>query len=384
MTDQEPLTAAPAARSILHALHEQAGAEFQPYGPTQVVSTFGQPEAEYAAIRKGAALIDSAQRGVLELAGKDRHAFLNNLLTNQVWDKQTKTGLSPGQGLYAFFLNTKGRIVADMNVLERGDRTLLEMDGRLLAEVAAAFDKFLFAEQVRISNLAEKACVLQLHGPQSAALVDPALAALLQLGSTELMLFGVNVTAFRDDSAGVPGYGLIVPADAAAQVWTQLLALGETGDRLRLKLRPAGWAAYNATRIEAGRAIFGIDYDPTVLPAETGQFDRAVSITKGCYLGQEIVARMHARQQLARQIVGIRMIGDALPIAGAQITDEPGTIVGIVTSSTVSPVLSNAAICLAMVKKPFIALGTKLRIPAEGEIREGVVSQLPFWKTSAE
>jgi folate-binding protein YgfZ len=190
----------------------------------------------------------------------------------------------------------------------------------------------------------------------------------------------VKATVFRDDAAGVPGYGLIVPADQSTQIWTQLLALGETGDRQRLRLRPAGWAAFNATRIEAGRPIFGIDYDPTVLPAETGQFDRAVSVTKGCYLGQEIVARMHARQQLARQIVGIRMTGEALPIAGAQITDDAGTIVGLVTSSTVSPVLSNAALCLAMVKKPFIAIGTKLKIPAEGAMREGTVSELPFWK----
>jgi folate-binding protein YgfZ len=380
MTDPHPITAAPVTTSILHALHEQAGAEFQAYGPGQVVSTFGQPQAEYAAIRKGAALIDAAQRGILELAGKDRHAFLNNLLTNQIWDKQTKTGLSPGQGVYAFFLNTKGRIVADMNVLERGDRTLLEMDSRLLAEVAAAFGKFLFAEQVRINNLGEKVCVLQLHGPQVATLIGESLAGLPPLGSTEMPIMGATVTVFRDDSAGTPGFGLVVPVEHVAHVWSELVAMGQKGDRMRLSLRPAGWAAYNATRIEAGRPIFGIDYDSTVLPAETGQFDRAVSITKGCYLGQEIVARMHARQQLARQIVGIRMTGDALPIAGAQVTDESGTIVGLVTSSTVSPVLSNAALCLAMVKKPFIAIGTKLHIPAEGEIREGTVTELPFWK----
>jgi folate-binding protein YgfZ len=380
MTVPQPSSGSSTVPPVLHALHERAGVEFQAYGPIQIVSTFGQPQAEYAAIRKGAALIDAAHRGVLELAGKDRHAFLNNLLTNQIWDKQTKTGLAAGQGVYAFFLNTKGRILADMNVLERGDRTLLEMDGRLLAEVASAFDKYLFGEQVKISNLAGKVFVLQLHGPQAAPLIGASLADLPPLGSAEAPLMGAMVTVFRDDSAGVPGFGLIIPAEQAEHMWSELVALGQQGDRMRLSLRPAGWAAYNATRIEAGRALFGIDYDSTVLPAETGQFDRAVSVTKGCYLGQEIVARMHARQQLARQIVGIRMTGDALPIAGAQITDDTGTIVGLVTSSTVSPVLSNAALCLAMVKKPFITPGTKLRIPAEGEVREGTVSELPFWK----
>src|SRR5215213_7293564 len=111
----------------LRALHEQAGAEFQPYATLEVVSTYGEPQAEYSAIHKACGLLDLPQRGVLELTGKDRLAFLNNLLTNQTWDKASKSGLSAGQGVYAYYLNSKGRIVADMNVLEVGDgRTLLE------------------------------------------------------------------------------------------------------------------------------------------------------------------------------------------------------------------------------------------------------------------
>ena len=124
--------------------------------------------------------------------------------------------------------------------------------------------------------------------------------------------------------------------------------------------------------------MFGIDFDESVLPAETGQLSRAVSLTKGCYLGQEIVARMHARGQLARQIVGLKMDGDALPIAGAKIFDEGDNEVGGITSSTLSPVLSNRAICLGLVKKPFFNVGTRLRIPAEGGIHPASVVELPF------
>src|SRR4051794_28352175 len=117
----------------LHAIHEQAGAEFQPYAQVEIVTTFGEPQAEYAAIRKACALLDLPQRGVLELTGKDRLSFLNNLLTNKTWDKATKSGLTAGQGVYAYYLNAKGRIVADMNVLEvPGDRTLLETDARMV------------------------------------------------------------------------------------------------------------------------------------------------------------------------------------------------------------------------------------------------------------
>src|SRR3954469_18694905 len=108
-----PAAPAPPLPNPLYALHEQAGAEFQAYADLQIVSTFGEPQAEYAAIRKAAALVDQPQRGVLELTGRDRLEFLNNLLTNQTWDKSAKQGLAAGRGVYAFFLNLKGRITAD-------------------------------------------------------------------------------------------------------------------------------------------------------------------------------------------------------------------------------------------------------------------------------
>jgi folate-binding protein YgfZ len=127
--------------------------------------------------------------------------------------------------------------------------------------------------------------------------------------------------------------------------------------------------------------LFGIDFDDSVLPAETGQLQRAVSFTKGCYLGQEIVARMRSRGQVSRQIVGFKMDGQALPIAGAPIVDENRNPIGAVTSSTMSPVLSNSAIGLAMVKTPFGQVGSQLQIAAEGAYCRGVVVELPFWKT---
>src|SRR5688572_32269802 len=133
----------------LRDTHEQADAEFQPYADLEIVSTFGEPQAEYSAIRKGCGMVDTPQRGVLELTGKDRLPFLNNLLTNQTWDKASKAGLAPGTGVYAYYLNAKGRIVADMNVLELGDRTLLEMDGRMVGPVRGMFDKYLFVEPVK-------------------------------------------------------------------------------------------------------------------------------------------------------------------------------------------------------------------------------------------
>src|SRR6476620_5278584 len=93
----------------LRDVHRQAEAEFQDWAEVEIVQTFGEPQAEYAAIRKSCGLIDLPQRGILELTGKDRLSFLNNLLTNQTWDKSKKKGLSEGRGIYAFLLNLKGR-----------------------------------------------------------------------------------------------------------------------------------------------------------------------------------------------------------------------------------------------------------------------------------
>jgi len=367
----------------LRELHEQAGAEFQNYGQVPIVSTFGQPQAEYAAIHKGCGLMDLPQRGLIRLVGADRLSFLNNLLTNQTWDKAAKSGLSAGQGVYGFFLNDKGRIETDVNVLDRGESTLLEMETRKVEPMAAMLEKYLFAEKVKIASQIGNQHQLALHGPLAAVILKESTGCevdqLPHLGSMESKLFDQEVTIYRDDRAGVPGFYLIVAISAASTVWDQLIERFGQADTLgKRRLRPVGWAAFNAARIEAGRPMYGIDFDDSVLPAETGLMAKAVSLTKGCYLGQEIVARMHARGQFSRQLVGLRMDDDDLPIEGAPIHDEQANIIGGITSSTVSPVLSNAAIAMGYVKRPFVGEGTAVRVAAEGGIRPAKVVGLPF------
>jgi folate-binding protein YgfZ len=374
----------------LHDLHEQAEAEFQAYADTQIVSTFGEPQAEYAAIRKSAALMDLPQRGTLELTGKDRLSFLNNLITNQTYDKPTKTGMLAGSGVYAFLLNAKsGRIVTDLNVIELGDRTLLEMDARLLSSVKEALEKYRFAEQVKIAE-GRGWHEIALHGPQAWDILAATLASpLVRIGDSGVAaavteFFGASVVVWRDDPAGVPGYHLLIPVEQIRVVWMNLVQLGKPAEELgKRKLRPIGWAAFNAARIEAGRPMFGIDFDDTILPAETDQMNRAVSFTKGCYPGQEIVARMHARQAVAKQIAGLKFANDALPIAGAIVTDDKDNVVGGITSSTISPMLSNTAIAIALLKRPNFSVGTVLNVPAEGTMRKAVVTELPFLKPAA-
>jgi folate-binding protein YgfZ len=239
-----------------------------------------------------------------------------------------------------------------------------------------------------------------------------------QLAPSRLTLLDdVDTIAYRDDVCGVPGIHLLIPHDAAPKVWQSLVdRFGFATELGKRMLRPIGWAAFNTTRIEAGRPLLDIDIPAAtpdrpgaklraeelqeaseesgpaagggrsaaspapagILPAETGPLAaRAVAYTK-CYVGQEIVARMHARGQVAKQLVGLRVDDDALPVAGTNVFDANDNAVGAVTSSTPSPVLSGASIALAYVKRPLFAEGTKLRVPAEGKVRTATVVKLPF------
>jgi folate-binding protein YgfZ len=388
--------------------------EWTAWGEAPIVNTFGHPQAEYAAIRKGTGLMDLPQRGVIELAGPDRASFLNNLLTNALLDPVAKQPIPAGHGCYAFFLNLKGRIVADLRVLEvGGDRTLLECD-RLAADMLVkAFDLYLFGEKVKLRDRSSELHELALHGLEALSMLDaavdapfaldpapPGFPATFDVPSANVTIGGAPVVAWREDLCGVPGVHLLVDVEEARRVWDDLVGrFGQAeNDREpgRRRLRRVGWAMFNACRIEAGMPLLGVDFAAAppsrpgqkaeqvpetrggTLPAETGPlFARAVSLSGGCYLGQEVVARMHARSALARQVVGIRMDEDALPAAGVEV-EVDGQPAGLVTSSTLSPVLSNACIALAMIKRPHFAPGTRVTVPAEGRRASGTIVELPF------
>jgi folate-binding protein YgfZ len=346
-------------------LHRQSEAELQRYGDIEIVSTFGEPQAEYAAIRKSCGMMDLPQRGLIEVTGRDRLTFLNSLLTSELVNRETKQPIPAGESRYAFLLDAKtGKIKTDLMVINLDQRVLLDVELRLLEATLAHFERFVFSEQVTFRSLAAELHQIALIGPGSGQVAA-----------------GGELIRWVDDSCGVVGSRLAISLPALRQTWMNLLTtVGQSQVEGKRALRPVGWAAFNTCRIEAGRPLFGIDFDDTNLPAETGQLDRAVSFTKGCYPGQEIVARMHARQQVSKRVVGFRMIEPQLPIAGAPVQDDQGNTVGGVTSSTISPVLSNAAIGLALVKRSHMAVGSRLTIPAEGKLSGATVVELPFVK----
>ena len=373
----------------LQAMHEQAEATFLPYGSDlQLVESYGEVEAEYASIRKAAALMDAPHRSVIILTGKDRLSFLHNKLTNDI------NRLTPGKGCYAYLLNLKGRIVMDMNILHTEEATLMELDRRLAGDFLQIMEKYIFSEEVRLLDGAQQLGRLTVLGPKAELLLKKVMDAGVEtlaepFRHAKRMIGKATVTVFRNDLAGETQFELIVPRDQMVTLWQILHEAGghEGGggnDPNAVSLRAIGWSAFNTARIEAGTPLYGIDITDHHLPMETAHwYTRAVCVSKGCYIGQEIVARMHAHNAVARMLVGLRAQGERLAVAGTDIFDQ-GQQVGMVTSSCMSPMLGYVPVALGYVKKVYATPREKpVEVLAEGLRVKADVVALPLWEKKA-
>ena len=360
-----------------------ATVEYIPYGQaSQIISNFGDVEREYAAIRRGAGLLDSAHRGTLMLTGSlaDRRDFLNRMLTQQLKD------LALGDARQAFWLNRAGRIQADLFVIELGDKMLVDVDIHQAASAVATLQEFLVAEDIAIQDVSEHYHHIAIHGPDA----DRVIARQLQLDGFTLdvghgkayLVDSVEVVVARRDQTGGPGLELIVPVDKVEWLWQRLLASTDSADVRRV--RPIGWHAYNIARIEAGTPLFNIDFGPTNLPHETAILSQRVSFTKGCYLGQEIVARMENLGRPKQTLFGLRIESDSLPVDGSAVYERqtdgaPGEQIGLVTSSTLSPMLGAMPVAFAMLKTAKAGLGNTVLVDAEGQRVDARITALQFW-----
>jgi folate-binding protein YgfZ len=358
----------------------------------EIVATYGLLELEYAAFRRGAAVLDRAHRGTIVVEGADRIDFLNRMVT------QDLKGMQPGEARAAWWLNRKGRIEADLLLCEvpagaAGEPAcmLVDCDVHDVARTVETLSAFLFAEDVRLRDARAEWARLAVHGPAAVEVLahagaDPvALEPLVRDGTVvRAEVGGVACVLVRRDECGCPGVDLFVPPAAAGTVWDSIVSQHDVQDGGKRRARPAGWHAFNIARIEAGTPLFHVDYGPDNLPHETGVIATRTSFRKGCYLGQEVVARMESLGKPKQRLVGVRFGGEALPVAGAPVFERladgaPGNPVGSITSSTLSPMLGAACVGFAMVRTAHAEPGTVLPVPADGERAEATV--LPALRT---
>ena len=340
-----------------------------------VPASYGSVEVEYAALRRGCALLDGCARGIIRVRGKDRLDVLQRMLT------QDLRGLESGAVRRSFWLNRKGRIDADLSVVAFDDHWLLECDALDAPGAATSLSSFIFNEDIELVHDATLR-VLSLAGPSTfealtAVGADTGVLAPSDAHSCMVHVAGIPCHAWRLDWFGVPTVHLACAAERAAELWKALLAQVDLAHGRR-RVRPCGWYAQNIARIEAGEPWCHVDFGRESLPHESGVLRERVSFTKGCYLGQEIVARMESLGKPKQVVAALRIVGDALPSAGEQVfslTEGGGLAeqVGAVTSSTLSPMLGAVSIALATVRTAHAAPGTILAVNAEGMTARAVV-----------
>jgi folate-binding protein YgfZ len=330
----------------------------------------------YRAARETAAVFDRSWRGKIAVAGGDRRTYLQAMLTNDV------LALAPGSGCYAAYLTPQGRMIADMSVLELGDLVLLDLDPAATAAVLERLDKFIFSEDVKLGDLSEAFGKLTVAGPQSARVVADVTSSPGQsgLGEGELATW----TEFRNVRAGFRGQMALVAAswdtgEAGFDLYVERPLVPELAAALAAAgAASAGSADLEVLRVEAGRLAFGSDMDGDTMVLEAGIEDRAISFTKGCYPGQEVVIRILHRGQgrIPRRIVGLRIAGDAVPNRGDLVRGGDRDA-GRVTSAVRSPRVGGP-IALAMAHRDFLAPGTELAIQHGDQALPATVVSLPF------
>ena len=253
----------------------------------------------YRAARETAAVFDRSWRGKIAVAGGDRRTYLHAMLTNDV------LALVPGSGCYAAYLTPQGRIIADMSVLELGDLVLLDLDPAVTTTVLQKLDQFIFSEDVKLGDLSEAFGKLTVVGPQSARVVAGVISGQDQPGLDEGELLAW--TEFRNVRASCLGQTALVAAswdtgEAGLDLYVERPLVPELAAALAAAgAVSAGSADWDTLRVEAGRPAFGCDMDGDTMVLDAGIEDRAISFTKGCYPGQEVVIRMQASQPGSRR-----------------------------------------------------------------------------------
>ncbi|HMD53732.1 MAG TPA: glycine cleavage T C-terminal barrel domain-containing protein, partial [Phycisphaerae bacterium] len=243
-------------------------------------------------------------------------------------------------------------------------------------------------DDVRIVDRADDLALLTLIGPGSASLLQTITGQPLEalnepLKNTNVEIQGAGALIFRNDLCGQTQFELVVPMDRLVDIWEAIIQTANSEnqeERHSKKLYPIGWSAFNIARIESGTPILGIDITDQNLPMETAHwYSRAVHVSKGCYLGQEVVARMHAHNSVAKMLVGLKITGDAPPLSGADLRDDAGQV-GLVTSSCTSPMLGNTPIAMGYLKRAYAQTDRQVDVyTVQGQVKATVVA-LPFWK----
>ena len=329
---------------------------------------YGDAMAEYRAVRSAAGLADFTHRGLLQFTGPDRLTFLQGMVSNDL------RVLNPFDGAYAALLTQQGKVVADVRVLCAMNSLYLDFWENLKEKILAHLNRYLIADEVEIADRSGEYATLSVQGPQSQPLLRRMGGPNLELPvrpqqHAMVDIDGAAVCIVNDSHMGEAGYDLITPVGALENVARKLTLGG--------KECAAAWIgerAQTVLRVEAGIPRYGVDFTEDNLLLEVG-LDDAVSFTKGCYLGQEVVERIRSRGHVNKKLTGLLIDGET-PVQPGDVIEAAGKHAGMITSSVFSPELKRP-IALGYLTKELWTPGSAVSIKAEVS-RAATVTSLPF------
>ncbi|MGH7939639.1 MAG: YgfZ/GcvT domain-containing protein [Limisphaerales bacterium] len=358
---------------LLHEFHHALGARFSELNGHELVADYGDAAAEYQAVHESVAISDFSFRGRICLIGADRVRFLHGQATNDIKKLQT------GEGCYTALTTAKGKMEADLNVYNLANEILLDFEPGLADRISQRLEKFIVADDVQIVNAAPDYGLLTVQGPKA---MDVARAVGLVQNTpareysiekvADATLGEIYIAALRRFTGR--GLDIFIPNPSLAAVADKLLAAARSAGG-----RACGWTSLETARIEAGVPRFGADMDQTNLPMEC-LGERGVSFDKGCYIGQEVLNRIHAMGHVTKELRGLRLADDlqTLPDRGARLFHNRKEC-GYSTSAVKSPTL-NANIALGYVRREANQIGAQLTLQTPKGDSAVTITELPFLK----
>lgn len=351
----------------LEARHEALGARLTEIAGRRLPRNYGDPAAEYHAVRKAAGVVDRGDRAFVRVTGRDPVRMVHGLVSNDV------AGAPEGQGVYAAILTPKGKMVGDVRVFRLAENELLlDLDRRAREGVLAHLKKYVPPLFARFEDVTDTVGALGVHGPRARGVVTAALGAEIPEGMAEDAFVAVrfhdaDVIVVRTEATGGDGYDVIAPREALGPAWDAIVAAGA---------RPFGHATLEVLRIETGRPRWGAELDETVIPIEAGLQYRAISQTKGCYTGQEVIIRILHRGHVNWHLRGVKLGDSPAPAPGLELYRDGGEkAVGRITSACHSP-LHEQTVALAYVRREVVPPATlRLGAPDGPEV---TVHELPI------
>jgi folate-binding protein YgfZ len=358
--------------SPLADFHRSNGALFTERDGWSLPLHFGDTAAEYGAVRSAAGLIDFSHRGLLQFTGPDRLSFLQGMLSNDL------RILKPFDGQYAAVLTQQGKVIADVRVLCSLNSFYLDFWETLKGRILDHLNRYLVADEVEIADRSDEYAPLSVQGPKSEALlrdlIDPLEVPRQPISHTMVTVNGTAICVVKANHTKEGGWDLIIPRAALETIARRMTDLGQRHSALWI-----GEEAQETLRVEAGMPRYGIDFSDDNLLLEVG-IDHAVSFTKGCYLGQEVVERIRSRGHVNKKLCGLLLDGREAVKAGDLISASDRAI-GHITSSVISPRLKQP-IALGYLHKDHWTPGTKVFIQRGDLQMPATVTTLPFPSSS--